>query len=271
MYGYIYLTTNLINNKKYIGQHKSSELDESYKGSGKVLLQALDKYGHENFKCEILTWCKSKKELDEQEEFYIDLYNCVESDEFYNLKPGGVGKSESGLTYIRNKDTGKCKKVKGDELEQLLDTGSWMIGGPIPTQETINKRAQSNRGKKRTHEQRQNISNSHSKVPLSESHKQSLRKPKSKPNWKKDLISMCKDDEYIFVTIDQVDYYKSVGYIAKGKPKSNEHHQNVSKGKKGKIAIVNDNNQIKYVDETLFIEEYVKYGWKRVKKEKKIK
>lgn len=52
MYGYIYKTTNLINNKIYIGQHKVKEekIDNSYYGSGKLIIQAIKKYGKENFK-----------------------------------------------------------------------------------------------------------------------------------------------------------------------------------------------------------------------------
>lgn len=38
MYGYIYLTTNLLNNRMYIGKHKSDIYDKSYYGSGKILL-----------------------------------------------------------------------------------------------------------------------------------------------------------------------------------------------------------------------------------------
>lgn len=49
MYGYVYMTTCLVNNKKYIGQHKSSTLDMNYKGSGKALWNAINKYGKEKF------------------------------------------------------------------------------------------------------------------------------------------------------------------------------------------------------------------------------
>ena len=54
MYGYIYLTTNLINGRVYVGKHKSSKYDSSYYGSGKAIKNALKKYGVENFSNEIL-------------------------------------------------------------------------------------------------------------------------------------------------------------------------------------------------------------------------
>ena len=55
-YGYIYKTTNIVNGKIYIGQHKYSKnkIDESYLGSGKLLIKAINKYGIENFECVIL-------------------------------------------------------------------------------------------------------------------------------------------------------------------------------------------------------------------------
>ena len=48
MYGFVYLTTNTINNKKYIGMCKNTHRD-NYLGSGKVLKQGIDKKGKENF------------------------------------------------------------------------------------------------------------------------------------------------------------------------------------------------------------------------------
>ena len=99
MYGYIYITTNLINGKQYIGQHKCSYFDfDKYKGSGKNIWKAFKKYGKENFKCELLesinnipTICNTKEELNNSEKYYIKYYDCVNNLNFYNLTEGGLG------------------------------------------------------------------------------------------------------------------------------------------------------------------------------------
>lgn len=91
--GYIYITKNLIDGRKYIGQHHSRYFDSSYLGSGKILKQAIDKYGRENFTTEILEWCASDDELAEKEKSWIGKANAVESREYYNILPGGPGGS----------------------------------------------------------------------------------------------------------------------------------------------------------------------------------
>lgn len=88
-YGYIYITTNLINNKRYIGQHKSDKFDPDYKGSGIYLKNAFNKYGWNNFIVELLEWCYSREELDNKEVHYIKLYDAANSKEFYNESIGG--------------------------------------------------------------------------------------------------------------------------------------------------------------------------------------
>lgn len=95
MYGYIYLTTNLINGKMYIGQKKSTKYLPNYLGSGKILRRALKKYGIENFINEVLKWCDSKEELNLLEKFYIKIFNASTSDYFYNIAKGGDG----GMTH----------------------------------------------------------------------------------------------------------------------------------------------------------------------------
>ena len=87
---YIYLTTNTINGKQYIGQHKGRP-DDNYFGSGTIILKAIKKYGKENFTKEILCFCETREEADKKEREYIQLYNAIENKNFYNNAEGGTG------------------------------------------------------------------------------------------------------------------------------------------------------------------------------------
>lgn len=92
MYGYIYLTTNKINNKKYIGQHKSSKFEgNKYLGSGTALGRAIKKYGAQNFETKLLKISESKADLDREEKYYINLFNATTRSDFYNIAYGGNG------------------------------------------------------------------------------------------------------------------------------------------------------------------------------------
>ena len=46
-YGFIYITTNMVNGKKYLGQKKFNEYWKNYLGSGTIFRRAVDKYGKE--------------------------------------------------------------------------------------------------------------------------------------------------------------------------------------------------------------------------------
>lgn len=90
-YHFVYLTTNLINGKKYLGKHSTNTLEDGYLGSGTIINKAIKKYGKENFKREILEFCDSLEEAYNKEELTIKEYCAVELDEFYNLTKGGKG------------------------------------------------------------------------------------------------------------------------------------------------------------------------------------
>lgn len=89
--GYIYLTTNLVNGKKYIGQSKhDSKFHTNYLGSGNIFQKAVKKYGKSNFKKDILIEGNfTAKELDELEIEYIAKYQAKINPDFYNLAIGG--------------------------------------------------------------------------------------------------------------------------------------------------------------------------------------
>lgn len=90
MYGYIYLTTNMVNGKIYIGQHIAQRFEpEKYIGSGLTLLRAIKKYGKDAFKNELLCECFSREELNAKEIEYIKLYNSTDYTIGYNISSGG--------------------------------------------------------------------------------------------------------------------------------------------------------------------------------------
>ncbi len=66
-YFFVYETTNLINGMKYCGIHKTKNINDKYLGSGTTFINAIKKYGKENFKREILEFCNSYDELLERE------------------------------------------------------------------------------------------------------------------------------------------------------------------------------------------------------------
>ena len=119
MYGYIYITTNLINGKKYIGQHKAKKrLSKVYKGSGILIKKAFEKYGSENFTCELIEWCNSKEELNDREIFWIDHYNAVEDPNFYNCNCGGQGGNVNDWLAPENLESWKMKIKEDHRIHQ---------------------------------------------------------------------------------------------------------------------------------------------------------
>lgn len=88
-YGYVYVTTNLVNGKKYVGQHCCHSVRKGYLGSGTAIKEAIKKYGKENFIAEPIDWAESKEALDQKESWWVDFFGAVKSKNWYNLVDGG--------------------------------------------------------------------------------------------------------------------------------------------------------------------------------------
>ena len=89
-YGFIYITTNLVNGKRYLGQKEFNQNNwKTYLGSGIAFKKALEKYGEENFSRNIICICYSEEELNQIEYELSVFFDVVESNDWYNLVLGG--------------------------------------------------------------------------------------------------------------------------------------------------------------------------------------
>ena len=129
--GIIYQFTNLVNNKKYIGQsinndnsrfynHISSYKNENSKEYNSLLHRALRKYGLDNFKYEILANDINDLELlNFLEEYYIKEKNTIVPNG-YNIEPGGKNSLKPKKTLEqKTKLTWTKAKLSEEEIKEL--------------------------------------------------------------------------------------------------------------------------------------------------------
>jgi hypothetical protein len=92
MYKYhiVYKTTNIVNNKIYVGLHSTDNIDDGYIGSGFVLKSAIQKYGKDKFKREVLYIFDERSEARAMEASIVDE-DFVKRLDTYNLIEGGGG------------------------------------------------------------------------------------------------------------------------------------------------------------------------------------
>lgn len=107
---YIYIRTNLVNGKQYVGQTQNLiEREKAWRKinsniyGNKYFSNDRKKYGLDNFSFEILETCDDEKS-DELEQYYIKKYNTIYPNG-YNIQSGG----KKGFTYKEMEET-KIKK-----------------------------------------------------------------------------------------------------------------------------------------------------------------
>lgn len=122
----IYLTTNKINRKKYIGKDRNNL--PWYIGGGVLLKKDIKKYGKENFIKEIIEYCETIEELKQKETYWLKYYDAANNDGFYNLtnKSNGSdnGPTKTKLYLERGKKISESKKGKPNPHVTQLRKGT---------------------------------------------------------------------------------------------------------------------------------------------------
>jgi group I intron endonuclease len=160
--GYIYLITNKINGKKYVGQTQQLDINErwcehkkvSEHTLGRYILNAYKKHGIENFKFQIVCICFDS-DCNIYEEYYIKKFDC--------LAPNGYNLMSGGKNFKHHPDTLKKMSESIKAYKKLHPQ--------VCSEETRKKLSESRKGEKNpnfnkpmSEEQKQKISESRKKL-----------------------------------------------------------------------------------------------------------
>jgi group I intron endonuclease len=173
-FNFVYITTNLINGKKYIGDHSSNDLNsaktKNYIGSGRPYFKnAIKKYGKENFKREILEFFPSKQEAFGAQKKWIEKFGTLYP-EGYNISPSGGNNCSGGISLEGRKnisDTHKNKKFSEEHKKHLSDSHR----GIKQSMETVLKRTSKTTGLKRSDKTKEQM-----RKPKTPEHRENIRK-----------------------------------------------------------------------------------------------
>jgi group I intron endonuclease len=172
-FNFVYITTNLVNGKRYVGDHSTNDLKkDKYLGSGRPAFKnAIKKYGKENFKREILEFFDTKQEAFDAQEKYIKLYKSHVSQCGYNISwKGGHDVKNSGPWVGKHLSPAHRKKIS----EGLKGKNVWSKGSKH-SEETKRKISDSEKGKKISVETMRKMSEASKGKPKSNEHKEKCR------------------------------------------------------------------------------------------------
>ena len=119
----VYKITNTVNGKIYIGAHSTSDINDNYMGSGKLIKEAILKYGIESFTKTILFTYSTKAEMFAKEKELVSEKFIAEMTN-YNLMVGGCGGSTS---------TSGWEFLQSEEMKLIAkewNSRGGLIGGP---------------------------------------------------------------------------------------------------------------------------------------------
>ena len=145
----VYKTTCLVNDKIYIGVHKTSEENDSYLGSGVAFKNALNKYGNDSFIKELLYIFEFKEDAYTMEKELV-TEDFIRLNTNYNLKPGGDGGwdfvNENRLN-VHYSDETTHKISKSQKARYAAGAEPWSKGKKLPGQGIKSRDTRLARGK----------------------------------------------------------------------------------------------------------------------------
>ena len=118
----IYKITNKLNGKIYVGQHATTNPNDSYMGSGKAIRRAIKRHGLNNFSKEIIAVFDNAEDMDELESFIVDE-EFVNSPRNYNAVLGGSKWASDNLVVVV-KDNATGALIQTNPVEARLLTRS---------------------------------------------------------------------------------------------------------------------------------------------------
>jgi group I intron endonuclease len=153
MQGRVYLVTNTLNGKQYVGQTITKH---SRKGHGHALADAYKKYGHKSFTYEaVCSNIDNHSTLDFMEQFWINVMGSL-APNGYNLESGGrryktvSHKPQLGIPHT--KET-KAKMSEGQK-RYLAGIDVHFNTGRVVSDETKAKMSAARTGRKQSDEER---------------------------------------------------------------------------------------------------------------------
>lgn len=192
IYYTVYLTTNLVTSKIYVGAHKTENLNDGYLGSGTSFKHALKKYGKDNFSHVVLFVFDNEHDMYEMEARIVDV-DFVRRQDNYNGIPGGMGgKGMSAdmhpLFGKTHSDEAKARMSKAKKGDAHFNYGKRGEGMPMfgkthsdETKEVLRQKSvgnQHSKGHKHSDESKLKMSISRTgktRAPTSDEAKQKMR------------------------------------------------------------------------------------------------